>query len=189
MTREQMRRRLAEILQVESIKKGDFVLASGRRSNYYLDCRRTTLHPEGAYLVGKLVLDAADRRGWGAEAVGGLTLGADPIANALAVISYQKGKPIKSFIVRKDVKAHGTRSALEGNVHAGERVVIIDDVITTGGSTITAIERAREAGLTIDRVIALIDREEGGRENILAHTGRVDAVLTRTEIMSRYRHS
>jgi len=103
------------------------------------------------------------------------------------VISYQKGKPIKSFIVRKDVKAHGTRSALEGNVQAGERVVIIDDVITTGGSTITAIERAREAGLAIDRVIALIDREEGGRENILTHTGRVDAVLTRTEIMSRYR--
>jgi orotate phosphoribosyltransferase len=120
-------------------------------------------------------------------AAGGLTLGADPIANALAVISYQKGKPIRSFIVRKDVKGHGTKSAIEGNVKPGEKVVIIDDVITTGGSTITAIERVREAGLMIDRVIALIDREEGGRENILAHVDRVDAVLTRTEIMSLYK--
>ena len=185
-----MKQRLADIIIEKSFKYRDdppFTLASGRTSNYYFNCKPTTLDPEGMNLIGEIVfamLADAD-----VTAAGGLTLGADPIANALAVISYQKGKPIKSFIVRKDVKAHGTRSALEGNVHAGERVVIIDDVITTGGSTITAIERAREAGLTIDRVIALIDREEGGRENILAHTGRVDAVLTRTEIMSRYRHS
>lgn len=183
-----MKQRLADIIIEKSFKYRDdppFTLASGRTSNYYFNCKPTTLDPEGMNLIGEIVfamLAEAD-----VTAAGGLTLGADPIANALAVISYQKGKPIKSFIVRKDVKAHGTRSALEGNVQAGERVVIIDDVITTGGSTITAIERAREAGLAIDRVIALIDREEGGRENILAHTGRVDAVLTRTEIMSRYR--
>ena len=100
---------------------------------------------------------------------------------------FQKGRPIKSFIVRKDVKDHGTKSAIEGNVGPGERVAILDDVITTGGSTIAAIERAREAGLIIDRVITLIDREEGGKENILAQVARVDAVLTRTEIMARYR--
>ena len=183
-----MKQRLADIIIEKSFKYRDdppFTLASGRTSNYYFNCKPTTLDPEGMNLIGEIVFSML--AGADVTAAGGLTLGADPIANALAVISYQKGKPIKSFIVRKDVKAHGTRSALEGNVHPGERVVIIDDVITTGGSTITAIERAREAGLTIDRVIALIDREEGGRENILAHADRVDAVLTRTEIMSRYR--
>jgi orotate phosphoribosyltransferase len=138
-------------------------------------------------LIGSLVFEMlADS---GVTAAGGLTLGADPIANALSVISFQKGRPIKSFIVRKDVKDHGIKNAVEGNVKPGERVAIIDDVITTGGSTITAIERAREAGLVIDRVIALIDREEGGRENILSHVPRVDAVLTRTEIMAWYRGS
>jgi len=121
-------------------------------------------------------------------AAGGLTLGADPIANALSVISFQKGKPIRSFVVRRDAKDHGTKRSIEGNVQPGDRVVILDDVITTGGSTIAAILRAREAGLAIDRVIALIDREEeNGRENIAAHVAKVEAVLTRTEIMNRYR--
>jgi orotate phosphoribosyltransferase len=123
-------------------------------------------------------------RGSAITAAGGLTLGADPIANALSVISYQKGRPINSFIVRKDVKNHGTKSAIEGNVHAGDRVLIIDDVITTGGSTITAIEQARQAGLIVDRVITLIDREEGGRENIRKYAENIESVLTRTEIMA-----
>jgi orotate phosphoribosyltransferase len=180
--------RLIAIIIERSFKYSDnppFTLVSGRQSNYYFNCKPTTLDPEGMNLIGELLfamLAEAD-----VTAAGGLTLGADPIANALAVISFQKGRPIKSFIVRKDVKDHGTKSSVEGNVRPGERVAILDDVITTGGSTITAIERAKEAGLVIDRVIALIDREEGGRENILAHVGRVDAVLTRTEIMARYR--
>ena len=180
--------RLIDIIIERSFKYSDnppFTLASGRKSNYYFNCKPTTLDPEGMNLIGELIFAMlADAE---VTAAGGLTLGADPIANALAVISYQKGRPIKSFIVRKDVKDHGTKSAVEGNVRPGERVAILDDVITTGGSTITAIERAKEAGLVVDRVIALIDREEGGRENILAHVGRVDAVLTRTEIMARYR--
>jgi len=120
-------------------------------------------------------------------AAGGLTLGADPIANALSVISFQEGKPIKSFTVRKETKDHGMKSKLEGTLRQGERIVVLDDVITTGGSTITAIEAVREAGLVIDRVIAFIDREEGGRENILKYVDRVDAVLTRTEVMAVYR--
>jgi len=119
-------------------------------------------------------------------AAGGLTLGADPLAHALALISYQKERPIKAFIVRKETKDHGTKTAIEGGVTPGERVVILDDVITTGISTITAIERSKDAGLIVDRVIALIDREEGGRENILAHCPRVEAILTRSEIMDRY---
>jgi orotate phosphoribosyltransferase len=132
-------------------------------------------------LIGAIIFDML--KDSDITAAGGLTLGADPIANALSVISYQKGKPIKSFIVRKDIKDHGTKKAIEGNVGPGEKVVIIDDVITTGGSTITAIEQARKEGLNIEMVITLIDREEGGRENILQHINNIKTILTRTDIM------
>jgi orotate phosphoribosyltransferase len=185
-----MKYRLAEIIIKKSFKYRDnppFTLASGKTSNYYFNCKPTTLDPEGMNLIGEILFDMlADSE---ATASGGLTLGADPLANALSVISYQKGRPIKSFIVRKDVKDHGTKSAVEGDLLPGETVVILDDVITTGGSTITAIERAREAGFVVERVIALIDREEGGRENITQHVSRVDAVLTRTEIMAIYKQN
>jgi orotate phosphoribosyltransferase len=188
MTIQEKKKRLALMIIAKSFKYSDdppFTLASGKTSNYYFNCKPTTLDPEGMNLIGEIVFEMlADAD---ISAAGGLTLGADPIANALSVISYQKGKPIKSFIVRKDAKGHGTKSAIEGNVQPGERVVILDDVITTGGSTITAIERAREAGLIVDRIIALIDREEGGRENIAALAAPVDAVLTRTEIMTLYK--
>ena len=133
-------------------------------------------------LIGSIIFDMVKESK--ITAAGGLTLGADPIANALSVISYQKGRPIKSFIVRKDVKNHGTKSAIEGNIQAGEKVLIIDDVITTGASTITAIEQALKAGLVVDRVITLIDREEGGRENIQKHVGHIESILTRTQIMA-----
>jgi len=190
MNIEGMKYRLAEIIIKKSFKYRDnppFTLASGKTSNYYFNCKPTTLDPEGMNLIGEILFSMlADSQ---ATASGGLTLGADPMANALSVISYQKGRPIKSFIVRKDVKDHGTKSAVEGDMAAGETVVILDDVITTGGSTITAIERAREAGLVVERVIALIDREEGGRENIAQHAAKVDAVLTRTEIMAIYKKS
>jgi orotate phosphoribosyltransferase len=179
------KKRLGKIILERSFKYSDnppFTLASGRQSNFYFNCKPTTLDPEGMNLIGEVVFDML--RDAPVTAAGGLTLGADPIANALAVISFQKGKPIKSFIVRKDVKDHGTKSAIEGNVAAGERVVIIDDVITTGGSTITAIEQAHRAGLVVDRVITLIDREEGGRENILQHADCVLSVFTRTQIMA-----
>jgi len=183
-----LKKRLAEIIIAKSFKYRDdppFTLASGRTSNYYFNCKPTTMDPEGMNIIGQLVFNMLASSD--VTAAGGLTLGADPIANALSIISYQKGKPIKSFVVRKDVKEHGTRSAIEGDVSKGEKIVIIDDVITTGGSTITAIEKAREAGLVVERVIALIDREEGGKENIEAHVGQVDAVLTRTEVMSVYK--
>lgn len=177
--------RLGEIILERSFKYSDnppFTLASGRRSNYYFNCKPTTLDPEGMNLIGEIIFEMI--KDSAVTAAGGLTLGADPIANALAVISWQHGRPVKSFIVRKDVKDHGTKSPIEGNVQSGEKVLIIDDVITTGGSTITAIEAARKAGLVIDRVITLIDREEGGRENILQHVEHVQSVLTRTEIMA-----
>jgi orotate phosphoribosyltransferase len=143
------------------------------------------MDPEGMYLIGNILFEMLVDAG--ITAAGGLTLGADPMANALSLISYQKGKPIKSFAVRKDVKDHGTKKGIEGNVVPGERVAILDDVITTGGSTIAAIEITREAGLKVNRAIALIDREEGGRENIRKYIDRVDSVLTRSEIMSLYK--
>lgn len=184
-----LKERLIAIILERSFKFSDdppFTLASGRKSNYYFNCKPTTLDPEAMNLIGEILFDMLASTE--VMAAGGLTLGADPIANALSVISFQKGKPIRSFIVRKDVKDHGTKSSVEGNVRPGDRVAILDDVITTGGSTINAILRAKEAGLVIDRVIALIDREEeNGRQNIEAHVVRVDAVLTRTEILSRYR--
>ena len=180
-----VKERLGEIILERSFKYSDnppFTLASGRQSNFYFNCKPTTLDPEGMNLIGEVIFDMI--KDAPVTAAGGLTLGADPIAGALAVISYQLGKPVKAFIVRKDAKDHGTKSAIEGNVMPGEKVVIIDDVITTGGSTITAIEHARKAGLIIDRVITLIDREEGGRENILQHVECVQSVFTRTEIMA-----
>ncbi|HPK53287.1 MAG TPA: orotate phosphoribosyltransferase [Smithellaceae bacterium] len=185
MTISEMKERLAEIILERSFKYSDnppFTLASGRQSNYYFNCKPTTLDPEGMNLIGTVIFDMV--KDANITAAGGLTLGADPIANALSVISYQKGKPIKSFIVRKDVKDHGTKSAIEGNVQAGELVLIIDDVITTGGSTIAAIEQARKAGLVVAGVITLIDREEGGRENIGQHVENIRSILTRTEIMA-----
>jgi len=185
MAVEKEKRRLGEIILARSFKYSEnppFTLASGRQSNYYFNCKPTTLDPEGMNLIGLIVFDMT--KDLDITAAGGLTLGADPIANALSLISYQKGKPVKSFIVRKDVKAHGTKSAVEGNVTAGEKVVIIDDVITTGGSTITAIEQARNAGLVVQMVITLVDREEGGRENILKIVDNVKSVFTRTEIMA-----
>jgi len=185
MTINEKKERLGELILERSFKYSDnppFTLASGRQSNFYFNCKLTTLDPEGMNLIGEVIFDML--KDAPVTAAGGLTLGADPIANALAVISYQMGRPIKAFIVRKDVKDHGTKSPIEGNVKTGEKVVIIDDVITTGGSTITAIEHARSAGLVIDRVITLIDREEGGRENILRHLDHVQSVFTRTEIMA-----
>jgi orotate phosphoribosyltransferase len=180
--------RLIEIVLEKSFQYRDnppFTLASGKQSNYYFNCKPTTMDPEGMNLIGKVLFEMLQDAP--ITAVGGLTLGADPIANALSVISFQEGKPIKSFTVRKETKDHGTKSKIEGTLQKGERIVVLDDVITTGASTITAIEAVREAGLVIDRVIAFIDREEGGRENILKYVDRVDAVLTRTEVMAVYR--
>jgi orotate phosphoribosyltransferase len=188
MERDKMKKRLAEIILERSFRYSEdppFTLSSGRKSPFYFDCKPTTLDPEGMNLIGRLVFDML--KDSPVTAAGGLTLGADPIANALSLISFQRGRPIKSFIVRKDAKGHGTKNRIEGNVKPGEQVAVIDDVVTTGASTITAIESAREAGLIVERAIVLIDREEGGMENIEALLDRVDTVLTRSEIMALYR--
>lgn len=186
MNHSALRARLAQMIVERTFRYSDdppFTLASGKQSNFYFNCKPTTLDPEGMNLIGNIIFDMLEDSQ--ISAVGGLTLGADPMANAVSIISYQRNRPIKAFIVRKDLKGHGTRSAIEGNVEKGEQVAILDDVITTGQSTLIAIERAREAGLIVDRVIALIDREEEqGRENIEKEVRRVDAVFTRTDIMA-----
>lgn len=186
-----MKKRLIELVIEHTFQfseKPMFKLASGTMSSYYFNCKPTTLNPEGMYLIGQLLYDLiTSRRSWKATAVGGLTLGADPLANAVAYTSYLKGNPLEAFVVRKEPKKHGTMLWIEGHVAEGERVVILEDVITTGGSTMKAIERARKCGLRVQGVIVLIDRQEGGREKVEALGLPVMTLLTKEEIFSQYR--
>lgn len=179
-----LKARLAAILRSESLQRGHFVLASGKTSDYYLDCRRTTLHAEGADLVGRLVLAAIDARGWRPSAVGGLTLGADPVAAATAVISHQQNRPLHAFLVRKKSKDHGTRQQIERLPERGSAVVLVEDVVTTGGSAIQAAEAARGAGLEVLGVVGLVDREEGGREALAEAGYELEALFTARELLA-----
>ncbi len=161
------RNELLDLLAARSFRLGDFTLSSGIKSDYYIDCRTTTLHARGAELTGRVFLDLFRQQGWQPQAVGGLTMGADPIVVAAAVISAQSGTPIHGFLVRKSEKAHGMGRRIEGFQEKGARVVIVDDVCTTGGSTIQAIEAAREFGFNIIGVACLVEREEAkGRPDV-----------------------
>jgi orotate phosphoribosyltransferase len=158
------REQLLELLATNSFRLGEFTLSSGAKSDYYIDCRTTTLHARGAELTGRVFLELIQQQGWQPQAVGGLTMGADPIVVATSVISAQAGTPIHGFLVRKSEKAHGMGRRVEGFQEKGARVVIVDDVCTTGGSTIQAIEAAREFGFNIVGVACLVERlEAGGR--------------------------
>ncbi len=164
---------LVALLSDRSAKRGDFVLASGRRSTLYVDCRLTTMSPEGQLLIGREALQAVRDSGWPVDAVGGLTLGADPISYAIAhasALAQERGEgaTIRSFTVRKEAKAHGTGRLIEGPFVSGDRVIVVEDVITTGGSALKAVEAIRAAGGTVLGVLALVDRQEGGREAIEA---------------------
>ena len=157
--------RLLEMLLERSFRVGDFVLSSGGRSRFYLDCRTTTTHAEGQALVGGLGLEALRAAGLEPDAVGGLTMGADPVAYAIAHASWLNvGTPVNAFTVRKEPKAHGTGKRVEGCFQPGDRVVVVEDVITTGGSARNAIEAVEAEGGTVLAVLALVDREEGGRQ-------------------------
>jgi len=182
-----MLERLIEMILEKSFQLSDsptFKLASGRLSNFYINCKPTTLNPEAMNLIGNIIFDKIKNAN--IDAIGGLSFGADPIANSVAIISYQKGTPIKSFSVRERTKDHGIIKNIEGDVHKGERAVIIDDVITTGESTIKAITSAKDAGLDIVKVIALVDREEGGKEEILKHIKDFESMITRTRLMEAF---
>lgn len=182
------RDRLLQILAEKSFlysKTGSFKLASGKMSSYYVNCKTTTYDPEGINLVGKLVCEAAS--GYSPDGVGGLTLGADPMAIAAAAESYRRGKPFKAFVVRKKIKKHGTGLPVEGNMKPGEKVVILEDVITTGASALTAMEAVRDFGLELLAVVALVDRQEGGRERIEKEGVSVESIFTKEELLNRYR--
>ncbi|MBY0490201.1 MAG: orotate phosphoribosyltransferase [Gemmatimonadaceae bacterium] len=180
--------RLIALLAERSAKRGDFVLASGRRSNLYVDCRLTAMSPEGQLLIGRAGLAALRASGWPVDAVGGLTLGADPIAYAIAHASALaaergEGEMVRGFTVRKEAKQHGTGKLIEGPFRAGDKVVIVEDVITTGGSALKAVEAVRNAGGEILGVLALVDRQEGGREALEAAGLRVLALVTAADLM------
>lgn len=190
---ETMKQRLIELILERTFKFTDeptFKLASGTMSNFYFNCKPTTLNSEGMYIVGNLLYDIIkSRKSWKVKGVGGLTLGADPVANAIAYTSHLKGEPLESFVVRKEPKKHGTMLWIEGNVITGDKVVIVEDVITTGGSTKKAIERARECGLNVLGVVVLIDRQEGGREAIETLGVPVKVLLTKEEIFKAYKEA
>jgi orotate phosphoribosyltransferase len=174
--------RLIEIIRERSYQyshEPKFKLASGAVSNFYFNMKKTTQSPEGMHLVGKIVFEKIKELGLHPDAIGGLTLGADPIAYAVAMHSYGAGEPIEAFVIRKEPKGHGLKLPMEGNVKSGDHVIVIDDVVTTGGSTIKAINVAEENGLTIDAVIVLVDRcEQNGKHNIEALGYPVYDILT-----------
>ena len=182
-----MKQELIELICRKSFKytpEPTFKLVSGRMSKFYVNCKPTTLSPRGMFLVGHLMFDAI--KDTVATGVGGLTFGADPIAVATAFASELKGKPVKAFSIRKEQKDHGIIKWIEGDIVQNEPVAIIDDVATTGGSTIKAIERARAEGVEVVKSVILVDRQEGGLENIREHVDDVTAIITRDELMKEW---
>jgi len=183
-----MKSELIELLCRHSFKytqEPSFKLVSGRMSRFYVNCKPTTLSARGMYLVGHVMFDAI--KDDPVSAVGGLTFGADPIAVATAFASEINGKPIDAFSIRKSRKDHGIVRWVEGDVQPGQPVVIIDDVATTGGSTIKAIERAQSEGLDVVKSVILVDRQEGGLDNIRNHVPEVTAIITRDELLKRWK--
>ncbi len=169
-------RRILELLhETGAILFGEFTLASGKKSDRYFEGKRLTLHPEGAYLVGKEILERLE--GTGVEAIGGLAMGAFPIITAVALVSHQEGKPIPSFIVREEAKQHGTRRKIEGHLRKGSKVAIVDDVITAGGSVLKAIEAVRAEGCEVVKVIVIVDRNEGGSERLRKEGYNFEAII------------
>jgi orotate phosphoribosyltransferase len=174
---------LVRLLAERSARRGQFTLASGRQSTLYIDARLTTMTPEGQRLIGRLGLESLGAAGWHADAVGGLTLGADPIAYAICHESAGSKRPVKSFTVRKEPKAHGTGKQVEGPLVSGDKVVIVEDVITTGGSASRAVEAVRREGVVPVGILALVDREEGGREALETLGLEVRSLATASEIV------
>lgn len=177
-------RRLLELLRTLSFERRKVTLASGRESDFYVDCKRTSLTAEGHWLIGRLLLDRIVRHDAAVVAVGGLTLGADPIASAVSMASWLAARPLHGFIVRKEVKGHGTGRWIEGPaLQPGDRVAIVEDVVTTGGSGLKACEKAEAAGLVVSGVFALVDRQEGGREAVEAKGYRLESLFTRSDFL------
>jgi len=178
---------LMAIVRELSYEEREVTLASGRKSNFYFDGKQTTLHAKGGLLVGKAFWKEVKVFAGPIHGVGGLTLGADPIATATSIAAQLEGADVHAFIIRKEPKGHGTGQWLEGrkNLPKGSRVVIVEDVTTTGGSSMKAVERAREEGLEVVGIVTLVDREEGARDNIEGEGMALRAVFTRTQVVGK----
>ncbi|MBW4678626.1 MAG: orotate phosphoribosyltransferase [Microcoleus vaginatus WJT46-NPBG5] len=180
-----LRRQLLDLFCELAYQEGDFVLSSGQPSSYYINGKLVTLHAEGALATGRLLLSMlpADT-----QAVGGLTLGADPIVSAVSVVSAYENRPIPALIIRKEAKGHGTKAYIEGPaLPEGAKVVVLEDVVTTGASAMKAVERLRDAGYRVDSVISLIDRQQGGAELYEQAGLKFEAVFTIEAIQSRWK--
>jgi orotate phosphoribosyltransferase len=175
---------LIALLAERSAKRGRFTLASGKQSDFYVDARLTTMSPEGLAMIGPLALSTLRETGWRVDAIGGLTLGADPISYAISYASAASDHPLRAFTVRKEPKSHGTGKLLEGPIREGDRAAIIEDVITTGGSALRAIEAVRSAKASVTGVLALVDREEGGRQAIEKTGVSVISLVTASQIIA-----
>ncbi|MEA2005990.1 MAG: orotate phosphoribosyltransferase [Acidobacteriota bacterium] len=177
-----LKKQLIEVIKEKSLVTNvTRVLTSGRTSTYYIDAKMTTLDPIGARLVGQLVLKTL--ASYEVDAIGGYTLGADPIVSVVAALSAETDRPIKAFIVRKEPKKHGERKMIEGPFESGWKVAIVDDVVTTGGSTIKACKAVEEEGGEVVVTLALVDRLEGGRENLEKHGYKFVSLLTRDDLL------
>lgn len=187
-----LKKELHDLLVKKSVCEGRFVLASGAESDFYVDAKLTTLNPRGAWLVGqlgwKLITETAAKLPARVDAVGGLTMGADPIALSigLAALSSDSSTALQTFTVRKKIKEHGRHKMIEGNFSEGDSVVVIDDVITTGGSTLQAIDAVEAAKGHVAFVLVLVDREEGGRKSIEQRGHKVVALFTRTDLIGAH---
>lgn len=182
-----MKNELIEMLCQKSFKYSRtpiFKLVSGDMSCFYVNCKPTILNPRGMFLVGHLVFE--EIKDLGLAGVGGLTFGADPIAMATAFVSEIKNKPVNAFSIRKEQKDHGIIKWVEGDLQPGDKVAILEDVVTTGGSTIKAIERARAEGLDVVKVVTLIDRQEGGIARINEHVKEISSIITRDELITAF---
>jgi orotate phosphoribosyltransferase len=175
---------LVQLLAERSAKQGQFTLASGKQSTFYIDARLTTMSPEGLSIIGPLGVATLREVGWNVDAIGGLTLGADPISYAISYASATSDHPLRAFTVRKEVKAHGTGKLIEGPLRSGDHVVVIEDVITTGDSALRAIEAVRNAKASVSGLMALVDREEGGRQAIEKTGVSVVSLVTAGEIIT-----
>lgn len=182
MNKDALKEELIKIIKEKSLITGvERVLASGRTSTYYIDAKMTTLDPKGANVVARLILEVL--KDYDLDAIGGFTLGADPIVSAVAVLSTETARPLPAFIVRKEPKKHGERKMIEGPFEKGWKVCVVDDVVTTAGSTLKACQAVEEEGGKVVLTLAIVDRQEGGRENLEAKGYKFVSLLTRTELL------
>ncbi|MBD1888573.1 orotate phosphoribosyltransferase [Coleofasciculus sp. FACHB-SPT9] len=180
-----LRQQLLDLFCHVAYKEGDFVLSSGQRSSYYINGKPVTLHPQGALATGRILLSLLPMD---TQAVAGLTLGADPIVTAVSVVSAYENRPLPALIIRKEAKGHGTQAYIEGPIlSAGAKVVVLEDVVTTGQSAMKAVERLRDAGYSVDEVISLVDRQQGGAEFYQSVGLKFQAVFSIPEIQERSR--